>query len=83
MTYSYNPSGSWTATHQMTLNGKRDGFTLQDFEACAKSSFMQRGRAKTIMDKVHVAVRRWPEFAAQAQLADEWRSKIQDSHRLG
>jgi serine/threonine-protein kinase HipA len=24
VTYSYNPSGAWTATHQMTLNGKRD-----------------------------------------------------------
>ena len=47
MTYSYNPSGSWTAAHQMTLNGKRDGFTLEDFEACAKASLMKRGRAKT------------------------------------
>ncbi|HVB33944.1 MAG TPA: HipA domain-containing protein, partial [Patescibacteria group bacterium] len=28
VTYSYNPSGSWTATHQMTLNAKRDEFTL-------------------------------------------------------
>ncbi|MFI5356100.1 MAG: type II toxin-antitoxin system HipA family toxin, partial [Opitutales bacterium] len=27
VTYSYNPSGAWTATHQMTLNGKRDDFT--------------------------------------------------------
>lgn len=82
VTYSYNPSGSWTAAHQMTLNGKRDGFTLQDFEACAKSSLMKRGRAKTIIEEVRSAVTRWPEFAAQAQLADEWRSKIQSSHRL-
>jgi serine/threonine-protein kinase HipA len=21
-TYSYNPNGAWTATHQMTINGK-------------------------------------------------------------
>lgn len=82
VTYSYNPSGSWTATHQMTLNGKRDGFTLVDFEACAKSSLMKRGRAKTLIDEVQAAVKRWPEFAAEAQLADEWRSKIQNSHRL-
>ena len=44
MTYSYNPSGLWTAMHQMTLNGKRDNFTLRDFEACAKSALMKRGR---------------------------------------
>ena len=81
VTYSYNPSGSWTATHQMTLNGKRDGFTREDFETCAKSALMKRGRAKTIIGEVQTAVARWPEFAAVAQVADEWRGKIQKTHR--
>jgi serine/threonine protein kinase HipA of HipAB toxin-antitoxin module len=31
VTYSFNPAGAWTGTHQMTLNGKRDGFTREDF----------------------------------------------------
>jgi len=82
MTYSYNASGSWTAMHQMTLNGKRDGFTMADFAACAKAATMKRGRAATIINEVQAAVRRWPEFAAEARLADEWRSKIQHIHRL-
>lgn len=82
VTYSYNPAGSWTATHQMTLNGKRDGFTRADFEACAKSALMKRGRAAAIIEEVQAAVKRWPEFAAEARLADEWRDKIQATHRL-
>jgi serine/threonine-protein kinase HipA len=82
VTYSYNPSGAWTGTHQMTLNGKRDGFTRADFEVCAKSALMKRGRAATIIEEVTSAVRRWPEFAAEARLADEWRDKIQKTHRL-
>ena len=82
MTYSYNPSGSWTATHQMTLNGKRDDFTQKDFEACAKSAMMKRGRAATIVDEVRAAVVEWPAFAAHANVADEWRGKIQNTHRL-
>lgn len=82
VTYSYNPSGLWTASHQMTLNGKRDGFTQDDFEACAKQALMKRGRAATIIREVQEAVRRWPEFAAEARLADEWRDKIQRTHRL-
>ncbi len=82
VTYSYNPSGSWTATHQMTLNGKRDGFTAEDFEACARAALMKRGRAAKIIEGVRVAVRRWPEFAAEARLADERRDKIQKTHRL-
>jgi hypothetical protein len=35
MTYSYNPTGHWTASHQMTLNGKRDGFVLR-ISRCSK-----------------------------------------------
>lgn len=82
VTYSYNPSGPWTATHQLTLNGKRDGFTRVDFEACAKAALMKRGRAAAILEEVTAAVRRWPEFADEARLADEWRAKIQHTHRL-
>ena len=82
VTYSYNPSGSWTASHQMTLNGKRDGFSAADFDACAKAASMKRGRAGKIIEEVCAAVQRWPEFAAAAALRDEWRDKIQNSHRL-
>ncbi|MEO6078370.1 MAG: HipA domain-containing protein [Steroidobacteraceae bacterium] len=81
VTYSYNPSGSWTATHQMTLNGKRDEFKREDFVLCAKSAVMKRGRAETIIEEVQAAVQRWPEFAAAARLGDEWRERIQAQHR--
>jgi serine/threonine-protein kinase HipA len=82
MTYSDNPSGSWTGTHQMTLNGKRDGFRRGDFEACAKSALMKRGRAAKIVEEVTAAVKRWPEFAAKAKLSEQWLRKIQKQHRL-
>jgi serine/threonine-protein kinase HipA len=82
VTYSYNPSGAWTATHQMTMNGKRDGFILTDFEACAKSALMKRGRAGKIIDEVRAAVERWPEFAAEARLPDELMNQIGKTHRL-
>lgn len=82
VTYSYNPSGAWTATHQMTINGKRDGFAMGDFEACAKAASMKRGRASTILAEVRDAVNRWPEFAAAAKLSNEWRGKIQKTHRM-
>lgn len=82
VTYSYNPSGAWTATHQMTINGKQDGFARADFERCAKAAMMKRGRAGVILDEVVAAVTRWPEFAAEAKLSDEWRDRIQKTHRL-
>jgi serine/threonine-protein kinase HipA len=82
VTYSYNPAGAWTGTHQMTLNGKRDEFSLADFDACAKSAMMKRGRAKAILTEVQAAVERWPEFAAAAKLTEEVCGRIQRAHRL-
>ena len=82
VTYSYNPAGAWTATHQMTLNGKREGFTQEDFTLCAKSALMKRGRAEAIIAEVQAAVRRWPEFAGEARISQEWMERIAQSHRL-
>ncbi len=82
VSYSYNPSGAWTDRHQLSLNGKRDGFTLADFTACAQTAAMKRGRAETILEEVRAAVARWPEFAAQAQVPDSWREQIQSTLRL-
>jgi len=53
-----------------------------DFVACAKSSMMKRGRAQTIMNEVENAVKRWPEFATQAQVANKVSRQIQETHRL-
>jgi len=51
VTYSYNPSGDWTANHQMTVNGKQDDFTLADFEAVARVASMKRGGPTQSMKK--------------------------------
>ena len=77
MTYSFNPSGAWTASHQMTLNGKRDNFTLEDFNACAKSASMKRGRAAKIVAEVQATVSEWKSFAETAGVPDAMREKIQ------
>ena len=82
MTYSYNPSGDWTAQHQMSINGKRDGFTMEDFRACAKSALMKRGRAETIVEEVRAAAARWLEYAEKAQVMESWREQIQRNLRL-
>lgn len=82
VTYSYNPAGAWTATHQMTLNGKRDGFTLADFRACAKGASMKRGRAEAIIEEIRAAVSRWPDYAQEAQVAPAWRKQIRQNLRL-
>jgi serine/threonine-protein kinase HipA len=82
VTYSYNPSGSWTDRHQMTMNGKRDGFTVADFRACAKTALMKRGRAEAILDEVCAAVKKWPDYAEQADVMNDWRKQIRQNLRV-
>lgn len=82
MTYSFNPSGAWTASHQMTMNGKRDHFTLADFNACAKTASLKRGRAAKIVAEVQATVSQWKSFAEQAGVPDVVRAKIQRTLNL-
>jgi serine/threonine-protein kinase HipA len=82
MTYSFNPAGSWTASHQMTMNGKRDDFTMDDFKACARAASMKRGRAETIVGEVREVVSRWKEYAGQAGVPTAWQEKVQHTLRL-
>jgi len=82
MTYSFNPAGAWTANHQMTMNGKRDNFTLEDFNACAKTASMKRGRAAIIVAEVQATVAQWKSFAEKAGVPDGVREKIQRTLNL-
>jgi len=82
VTYSYNPAGAWTSAHQMTVNGKRDGFTRDDLRAVAQVAGLKRGRADAIADEVTAAVHRWPEFAAAAELGDDATAAIGNAHRV-
>lgn len=80
--YSHNPAGEWTATHQMTINGKRDGFTRADLAACAAAGILKKTRVGAIVEEVRAAVARWPEFAAAAKVGEEAAAAIGRAHRL-
>ena len=82
LTYSFNASGQWTASHQMTMNGKRDNFDREDFKACAKAASMKRGRAETIVNEVIEIVSRWRDYADEAGVLPAWRDHIQDTLRV-
>ena len=82
VTYSYNPTGIWTANHQMTLNGKNNNFVLDDFRSCARSASMKRGRSESIVEDVTQAVSRWPEFASASNVQEEKMIRIKNTHRL-
>jgi serine/threonine-protein kinase HipA len=80
VTYAYRPSGPWTGTHQMSMNGKRDGFALEDFRACAQVAGMQRRHADEIVSDVEAVVGRWLSFAAASRVDDTQAERIATIH---
>ncbi len=82
ITFSYNPTGRWTSTHQMRMNGKVDGFTLEDFNQCGKTAFLKRGRAKEIVEEVIDVVTQWHKYANMADVDLAWADQIAEHHRL-
>ncbi len=82
VTYSYDPSGRWTGTHQMTINGKRDDFLRADMRAAGRSAGLKQGRADALLGEVTAAVRRWPEFAGKAGVPGDVAERIRKAHRL-
>jgi serine/threonine-protein kinase HipA len=82
ITWSYNPDGEWTSRHQMSINGKRDGFVFADLEACAKTVSINRGHVGRIFEEVREAVMRWPSFAEEVGVGEAWRDQIGATLRL-
>lgn len=82
ITWSYNPDGTWTSRHQMSVNGKRDDFTFHDLEAVAAGASMKRGRARAILDEVLDAAEAWPDVAYKAGVPEDVTASIQSTFRL-
>ncbi|MGD2112958.1 MAG: type II toxin-antitoxin system HipA family toxin [Gammaproteobacteria bacterium] len=78
--YAHNPAGRWTNQHQLSLNGKRDGFTRQDLLDAGDAISLPR--PADIIDEVSAAVARWAEFAQQAGIDPQASAGIARSHRL-
>lgn len=82
VTFNYNVDGEWTNRHQMSVNGKRDGFATEDLLRCADTVSMQRARALAILDEVGAAVAEWPGFAAGAGVPAARAAAVGATHRL-
>jgi serine/threonine-protein kinase HipA len=82
VTYNYKADGEWTARHQMSVNGKRDGFVIDDLLQCADTVSMQRTRARAIVAEVAAAVTDWPTHAAEAEVPERRAAAIEKNLRL-
>jgi serine/threonine-protein kinase HipA len=82
VTYAYNPTGQWTSHHQMTVNGKNEDFTREDFKAAAQVAGLKRGSSEAILTEVMDTVREWPRYAKTAGVLGWQRDQITQTLRL-
>ncbi|AMC94445.1 hypothetical protein AOC36_10815 [Erysipelothrix larvae] len=63
VTIAYNPNGTWTAMHQMVINGKRSQFNIEDLLQSARAMNISQHHALRIIEEVKQATMRWSEFS--------------------
>ena len=80
MIWSYNAQGEWTNRHQMTINGKRNGFEKQDLIDVARQ--FRISKPLEILANVGTAVRGWPDFAEEVGVETNRITQIASTHRL-
>ena len=63
MGFAYNPTGAWTKTHQMSINGKFDNLTRKDLMECAALNNIKN--ASEIIDHTCDVASGWPILAKE------------------
>lgn len=82
MAYSYNPSGSWTRDHQMSLAGKRNDFTHGDLMVFASNVGLKSNKANQAIEDIVDAVEKWQNFAEQAGVDQSDVTRIKKTFRM-
>lgn len=80
--WAWRPGNVWLESHQMSINGRRDDFTLEDLRAVARVAGLPRGRAERILEQVNEAVGEWPTLAGEVGVEQSMAERIANSHRL-
>jgi len=81
LTHAFNPDGAWTSRHQMSINGKLDGFVTEDLVALAAIGGIKESKARRQVQALGEVVARWGDFAGEAGVDPETASDIGSTHR--
>ncbi len=79
--YSHNPSGAWTHRHQMSLNGKRDDFDIDNLIAFAAIGGLKKAKTMTLLREVTGAVKNWQQHAKSANVSKHDADRIEKAFR--
>ncbi len=76
ITYAYNPDNFWLKAHQMSVNGKRENFSLEDLLAVAKNVAINK--PLEIIKKVYDVIANWEHYAGIAGIETLQKQQISE-----
>jgi serine/threonine-protein kinase HipA len=69
LAYSYKPNSHWVSKHWMTLNGKQDNFTRDDFYSFEKlSPIFNKRNIDEVLNQTIEAVSKWEKLALEQEV---------------
>jgi serine/threonine-protein kinase HipA len=80
--WAWQPGNVWLDSHQMSINGKRNDFSLADLRAVAAVAGLPRGRAESIYAEISEVLTGWPALAEDLGIEEQTIEQIGRSHRL-
>lgn len=75
--YAYRPDSYWVSKQSLSLRGKREGFTEDDFLSLAKSIGIKK--AHQMVDDVKQGISKWGEIAEAVGVSDDLSKRIREN----
>lgn len=83
LAYSFKPGSPWVNSHWMSLNGKREHFSREDFYSLESlSPLFSRTKINGIIDEITQQVAAWPNLAREHDVPPTLSQEISSNLRL-
>jgi serine/threonine-protein kinase HipA len=82
LTYSFDPKGKWTKTHQIKLNGKQDNFTKEDILNFGEKCNLSKKKAQNILENTIEVFKEFEPLANKYKVPEKLKMNIMHTQRL-
>ncbi len=82
MTYSYDPLGKWTKTHQIRLNGKQDNFNIKDIIKFGEYCGVNKKKSLVILEKTINEFSKFEAYANKYEVNNELKETVLNNLRI-
>ena len=74
MCHAYQPKHKWVSQHALSINGKRENITREDFLIIGKS--IKNKKAEAVIEEINDTVSHWKNYADETKVSPALRDEI-------